>query len=505
MPTNVALVYPVPSLSSPQKSPPLSILHVGRALSEAKQRGKSDEDYNVRYFDLRYDDMCPDDYKWADVVGVSSMTGLQIRGAIDVMKKAKSFGKRTVFGGIHPTILPEQCLVEDYVDSVVVGQGEWGIIEAIHGGEKQIVRTVNLRTEDMVSPVANDTLIHFRRSAKNGDTMLSTSRGCPYSCSFCFIVAFYHKQHEPRWSKVDLEQWKRDIIFLRDNVGMNKLEHSDDWVGPVERLFEILEFLKDKGIKYRPSIRAHQINDDVAKRMKSLGVEHLSVGIETASPRILKLVHKGNDLSDLKRCVESLAKHKLWPLLYYITNFPTETKEETNQTLGFADWAYNEFNGKVTQNFYSYLSLPGSELWDLVDKTKIPSSLGGWSNFSIHKTSDKQSSNLYHIAGLNFHREKGDKTDRNFPGWRRIFIYPFEAMASLRWRKRWFTHFELESWAIESLLKWASLRYERRVRRDTKLNLSDVDAMDWGVRENRPDIGNRGEFLTGEIDVEDRL
>lgn len=42
MTTNVLLVYPVPSVSSPQKSPPLSILHVGRALSEAKARGKSD-------------------------------------------------------------------------------------------------------------------------------------------------------------------------------------------------------------------------------------------------------------------------------------------------------------------------------------------------------------------------------------------------------------------------------------------------------------------------------
>ena len=42
MTTKVLLIYPTPSISSPQKSPPLSILHVGQALREAKARGKSD-------------------------------------------------------------------------------------------------------------------------------------------------------------------------------------------------------------------------------------------------------------------------------------------------------------------------------------------------------------------------------------------------------------------------------------------------------------------------------
>ena len=84
MATNVLLIFPQPSQTSPQKSPPLSILHVGEALREAKQRGVSDETYRVRYFDERYDE--PPDIGWADVVGVSSITGYQLRGAIQIRR-----------------------------------------------------------------------------------------------------------------------------------------------------------------------------------------------------------------------------------------------------------------------------------------------------------------------------------------------------------------------------------------------------------------------------------
>lgn len=497
MTTKVLLAFPTPSVSSPQKSPPLSILHVGEALRQAKSRGKSGTDFEIRYWDGRYDDW--PDMDWPDIVGCSTMTGYQIKGAIKILKDAKAHNKKTILGGIHATMQYAQCLSEPYVDSVVVGQGEWAILDAIDGGPKAEVHAVNLRTDEMVSPVSPDTLIHFKRSAITGDTMLMASRGCPYKCRFCYIVPFFHnKPGEIRWAKVDLDQWKSDILYLKKTVGITQLEHGDDWIGPSERLFEILEFLKKNGIKYRPSIRAHQITDEVARRMKELGVEHLSVGIETASPRMLELVDKGNGLPEITRCVEALAKYELWPLLYYITGFVTETQEEINETLDFADWAYKQFRGKVTQNFYAWVPLPGNALWDMVDKSDLPQTMEQWSNFSLNQTHNKQASNLYHVAGLTFHRGKGDKTDRNFPGLSRLTILPFEMLSEWRWKNRRFNNFETEKWFIEWLLKWASLRYENKIKK-TSYKVSDMDVADWGVRENHPDVGAKGEYATGEI------
>ncbi len=484
----VLLCYPTPSVSSPQKSPPLSILHVGRALSEAKARGRSGDDYDVRYWDGRYDG--PPDLDWPDVVGVSSMTGYQLKGAITILKAAKALGRRTILGGIHVSMQPDQCLAEDYVDAVVLSEGEWGMLDAIHGGHKQRVHEHLHGTPDHVSPVSPETLIHFQRSARSGDTVLMTSRGCPFRCGFCYIQQFF----ERAWQPVDMDRWRADVLYLKANAGVVKYEHGDDWIGKWPRAREIIKFLWDNGIEYRPSIRAHQITPDVALEMAEMGVRHISVGMETASRRMLELTQKDITLDDQIMCAESLSAAGIWPLYYWITGFPTETPDEINETLDAADRIASIHRGRLTQNFYAYTALPGSPLFDLVDPATLPQTMEAWSGYSLNQTLDERASNLYHIGGLHFHQGKGDKTDRNFPGARRFLIAPFEKLASYRWRTRRFRHFGAEKWAIEKLLRGASRRYERA---STGVAPQAVDIMDWGVRENSPD--NRGSYGTGEI------
>lgn len=446
MTTKVLLIYPVPSIASPQKSPPLSILYVGEALKEAKVRGKSDEDYAVRYFDERYDPA--PDLSWPDVVGVSSMTGHQLKGAIAWLKAAKAAGRRTILGGIHVTMQPEQCLAEPYVDSIVTGVGEWAVIPAIHGQERSSAPLMG----EHVSPISPETLIHFQRSAKTGDTILLTSRGCPFRCGFCYIQNFFHRH----WESVDLERWKADVLYLKENAGVTRYEHGDDWIGKWPRAKEVISFLWDHGIQYRPSIRAHQINDEVAREMAEMGVKHVSIGMETASPRILELVQKDITPQDQIVCAEALSKYGIWPLYYWITGFPTETPREVNETLDQADRLAKIHRGRLTQNVYAYVALPGSAMFDLVDQSQLPQSMEAWSNYSLHQTTNKLASNLYHIGGIHFHRGKGDKTDRNFPGWKRLLIAPFELLIGLRWKTRYFDHFDTEKRLIERLLKWAT-------------------------------------------------
>jgi radical SAM superfamily enzyme YgiQ (UPF0313 family) len=617
-------------VSSPQKSPCLSVLHVGEALKQAKARGKSDETYEVRYFDLRYDDMTPEDFKWADVVGVSSMTGYQLKGAIWALKEAKRYGKRTILGGIHVSMQPEQCLAEDYVDSVVLSEGEWGVIQAIHGGHKERVRSRLAGTQDHVSPVSPETLIHFRRSARTGDTVLMTSRGCPFRCGFsispltalrgprgyvmakdvkagdelvgydeksgdllltkivatdpvvspfmivalknglilscspehpimtrrgwvlagellgndlvmfrsssgkdfsdihtlgfnptqipqiniqcdpvpaflandivthnCYIQQFF----ERNWQSVDLDRWKYDVLYLKENAGVRKYEHGDDFIGRANRAFPIIRFLYENGIEYRPSMRAHHIDDEVARQLKALGVKHISVGMETASLRMLKLSEKDILPEHQLVCAESLAKHGIHPLFYWILKMPTETPAETNESLDQMDRIaaiFKKYGTPLTQNAYCFVPLPGSPLFDLVDKNTLPKSMREWSDFSLNQTKDEFANAAYWVAGLHFHKARGDKTDRNFPGLSRLLIMPFEWMASLRWKLRWFTCYRFEKWAIEWLLKWASLRYENKIRRG-KFKLNEMQPMDMGVVENQPGPGARGEFMTGEL------
>ena len=254
-----------------------------------------------------------------------------------------------------------------------------------------------------------------------------------------------------------MERWKQDVLTLRDEVGVKRYIHGDDWIGKWERAKPILEFMYSNSIDYDPSMRANQVTDSVAKEMARIGVRHVSIGMESGSPRLLKLIQKDITVEDQLLTASALARYGIRPLYYWITGFPTETDEDFKMTVEQADKVAKIHDGKLVQNFYTYTAMPGSPLFDLVDKDKLPHTMEEWSNYTYNTNDNVRASNLYMIGGMRFHRGKGEKTDQNFPGWRRAYILPWEAMIALRWKLRWFSGFSLEKWCIERLLEIVTL------------------------------------------------
>ena len=65
-------------------------------------------------------------------VGFSTITGPQLKTTIDATKRVHALGIPTVWGGVHATIMPEEVLRENYVDFVVVNEGELTAQEFTH-------------------------------------------------------------------------------------------------------------------------------------------------------------------------------------------------------------------------------------------------------------------------------------------------------------------------------------------------------------------------------------
>ncbi len=117
---NVAMVYPLVSPSSPQRNCALSVIYPGRAAEDAG--------HEVTFWDARLDE---EDELWAnvrhaDVVAISSLSGFQLGEAIRIAKECRwrSPLKPIIWGGVHVTFQPVQSLQEDFVDFVVIGEGE---------------------------------------------------------------------------------------------------------------------------------------------------------------------------------------------------------------------------------------------------------------------------------------------------------------------------------------------------------------------------------------------
>src|SRR3974377_1668434 len=125
----VLLFYPNPSPGdASQYRVPYSLLYLERAIR--------DLGVNILLLDEQlqpdYKTILDANYDRLLLVGVSSLTGDQIQGGIAFSKLVRGKGVvPIVWGGSHPTLLPEETLQESFIDFVVVGQGERPLRELV--------------------------------------------------------------------------------------------------------------------------------------------------------------------------------------------------------------------------------------------------------------------------------------------------------------------------------------------------------------------------------------
>ena len=204
----VLLVFPG-RFKAPDPQVPLQLLHVAGALQRAG--------YRPRIFDMRLSD-----YRTLSVgdpvfVGLTCMSGPQIRYALEFAARVRAEHPRVpiVWGGVHPTLLPEQTAASPAVDVVVRGEAETvvgpladrlaadasladvkGITYELDGA---VVSTPDAELVDLDSiqvelPYELLELAGYP-TLQAGRVHLQTSRGCPSRCGFCYNTGF----NKRRW------------------------------------------------------------------------------------------------------------------------------------------------------------------------------------------------------------------------------------------------------------------------------------------------------------------
>lgn len=462
------LVYPNPSQDSPVKGTALSIFYVGAAAEKAG--------IDIDYVDERFDgkerikELLAQDQP--AVIGVSSMTGYQLQETLRIFQyvKDKHSNIKTVLGGVHGSLLPEECMKEDLIDFVVVGEGEetftelvlavtgsqdYGKIRGIYWKENgKIIKNDErpfLSANDWPFPMTEKNKKYFRLSAEAGELFYLSSRGCPYRCRFCYNIVFNRR----KWRLMPFDKFKQEIKALHDEFKFNYLFLNDDNVGSnIQRLREISIFLNSLGLKWGSCIRANDVTQESIAIMAANGCDRFLLGVETGSERILRdVIGKDlpNGIEDIRNAVKIIASSPIKPTYSFMSNIPTETEGELKQSMDFADWIHKT-DPKARLGFYVYAPYPGTQLFyesqDL--GYKMPSNAQEWSRMSLSNSENMIAENLYYISGLKF---RGDISKIKFPGIRRLQILPFELLAKIRWSLRFLKYYALEKIIIKRLYR----------------------------------------------------
>jgi radical SAM superfamily enzyme YgiQ (UPF0313 family) len=294
-----------------------------------------------------------------DMVGFSTTTSAFLDGYdIASMIKAKHPGITTIFGAVHPSSIGGQLLEHfPLIDYLCVGEGEGPLQDLADGKAPATVSGLVWRDGDRI--VANDRrarindldelpfpawnkldgfasgyhLPLFSYIKRYGTNMI-TSRGCPFTCSFCDRTVYEHKYRhnsaEYTWEHMKL---------LRDTYGVHHINFYDDlFTASRKRVVELCETLirKPLGMDWSCAIRVgHNDDEELFALMKRAGALQLSMGIETADPGMMERHKTGIDPDQVRATVRRIQKLGMRVKGLFIMGLPGETPESFRKTSDF--------------------------------------------------------------------------------------------------------------------------------------------------------------------------
>jgi len=419
----VVLFYPYPD---PQAFPayedvkfwvPLSTMTVGSHLLH--------QGYEVVLIDQRMENdplkRVLAELEGAVCLGVSTITGASIIEGLKVSEEVKRSHPKIpiIWGGVHPTLLPEQTVAHPAVDIVARGQGEVTMSELVKTlatrAHLEQVEGVTFKREGRVfstpaRPVTdiNDfpslsySLIDVERHMETFSEMLgrrsidgrkpkaisyNSSFGCPYTCRFCSE----HVMSGGKWFGLRADRVVKEIRHLVEKYGVEMIVFADEnlFVKP-SRVKDFCRLLLDQNIEIlwaaasRPDNLARFDDSDINLLYRG-GCRLIFVGAESGCQKTLDLLNKRMQPEVTELVTRKFTENKIAIHLSYMLAVPDEPKESAWQTSRQVNRLASD-NSLVTLVYNYYSPYPGNDLFDRAVELGFtpPQSLEGWATV-VHR------------------------------------------------------------------------------------------------------------------------
>lgn len=373
-------------------------------------------------FDVRVFDCAPIKMGWKslsnllreekpDIIGVGDSESLYAHEAIRVLNITKEINPHTitVAGGAHFPNLVEDSLLNQPIDFIVKGEGEYTLLElakAIRDGEQNFrnIEGIAFKEDNMIVETDPRPLIenldelpfpaydlmpmHEYGKARflfsPGGITIHHSRGCIHTCKFCVWWTQMADRKiidgknilRPRWRTKSVERTIDEIKILYYKYNKRYLLFVDDsWNIDSSWNEHFAEaFLKeDIKIRWYAFMRADLLLRDekkgILKKLAKSGLSHISIGVERVEDDELKNMGKTCYSRDMiKECMLML-KNK-YPQIFRQATFIVGTRNESRESF-FQQVKYAREIEPDYPAFHPLTPLPGTQLWEEVQRENL--------------------------------------------------------------------------------------------------------------------------------------
>jgi len=294
-------------------------------------------------------------------------------------------GIRTFCGGPHVSALREKLLA-DYpaFDYLVVGEGEETVFQLMEepenarnipglvfwnaAGEAEFsgFREPGIELDSLPFP-AYEKLTGFPKTyrlpifnyPKAPNTSCISSRGCPYTCSYCDRSVF---RRTFRYNSATYLY--RHLEYLKTRFGIRHVNFYDDqFTFNRERVEELCQMLISTPLEmtFNCAVRAEHVDGEILEKMKKAGCWMISLGIESGDAELLSRHRQKVDLDFMAEQVNLIKKTGIRVKGLFMVGLPGETTSSLKRSI-----TYLKSLPIDELNVAKFTPFPGSPLYEKI-------------------------------------------------------------------------------------------------------------------------------------------
>jgi len=318
-----------------------------------------------------------------DIVGVSLTTPVfEASREISRLIKARKGDTKIIFGGVHPTLFPQDTAGIETVDFAVFGEGERTAVELIQalelGRDPVDVKGIAFKRDGRIVvngprplienldelPMPAYDLLPVRRysnpqAAHAPLGMMLTSRGCPFRCIFCDNHVVLGKRYRAYSAPRMIAEWR----VLVNGFGVKEIMFKEsEFTLDRARVREFCELLIREPRKTPWSCNGHVglMDPDLLRDLRRAGCRLIQYGVESGDQGILDTLKKGITIAQVIETFRMTRKAGIRTVANIMIGNPGDTRETIARTIDLTKRIKADF-----ANIQFCAPYPGTELYRL--------------------------------------------------------------------------------------------------------------------------------------------
>ncbi|WP_026888987.1 B12-binding domain-containing radical SAM protein [Clostridium beijerinckii] len=287
-----------------------------------------------------------------DLVAITVTVDVMNR-AVEISKEFQKRGVKVIAGGIHITADPEGAV--NSFDAIIIGMAERVWEKVLKDIETNSIKKIycdmeNINGNEIVSPdygmIDNKKYLYTN--------IISTSRGCPFKCDFCYnsctnsIKTYINRPIEDVIKDIKVLKTKH-IMFIDDN-----------FIGNPKWTKELLKEIKPLKLKWNAAVTSNIVDmPELLDDMKEAGCQSLFIGFESINSKSIESVHKvQNSVSRYEKLVDEIHKRGIMINASFVFGLDEDDASIFKSTL---EWIVKNKIETVTSHIMT--PYPGTKLY----------------------------------------------------------------------------------------------------------------------------------------------